>query len=276
MLKIGYNTNGFGCHALETALEIIAEHGYAGVAITLDHCALNPWDPDLTSQIKRVDRILKATGLSCVVETGARFLLNPRLKHEPTLISASAEGRRKRLDFLTRALAIAGRLDAQALSFWSGVKASGIGDEQAWEWLIGGCRALAHEAQAIGVPLAFEPEPGMFVENLDQYEALRSAVGHQMFALTLDLGHVFLTEHRSPGDCLRHYRNDIHNIHIEDMAPGVHRHLFFGEGQMVFAEIFEALHEIDFRGLINVELSRHSHRAVETAAQARNYLDAFV
>jgi hypothetical protein len=42
MFRLGYNTNGFNCHSLESALEVISGLGYQGVAITLDNYILNP------------------------------------------------------------------------------------------------------------------------------------------------------------------------------------------------------------------------------------------
>ena len=68
------------------------------------------------------------------------------------------------------------------------------------------------------------------------------------------------------------FRHDIRNIHIEDMKKGKHEHLFFGEGDMNFPEIFYALKETGYDGPINVELSRHSHNAVEVAKKARDFL----
>ena len=132
MLRLGYNTNGFNCHSLESALEIISGLGYTGVAITLDNYILNPWNPDLSKNLVQVEKILKTYSLACVIETGARFLLNPRQKHEPTLISNDSDGRRTRLNFLKKALDIAGRLNAEALSFWSGKKQKAVEDRNAW------------------------------------------------------------------------------------------------------------------------------------------------
>ena len=43
-LSFGYNTNGFAHHKLEDALEIIADCGYRGVALTLDNYHCNPLD----------------------------------------------------------------------------------------------------------------------------------------------------------------------------------------------------------------------------------------
>jgi L-ribulose-5-phosphate 3-epimerase len=275
-MRIGYNTNGFGFHRLSDALQIIGDLGYRGVAITIDHHALNPWDGALDRQISSTADLLKRYGMGCVIETGARFLLNPREKHAPTLVSKDPAGRAYRLDFLKRALAIGAALDAEALSFWAGVKPAGVPDASAWQWLVDGCRRLALAAEAYRLPLAFEPEPGMFIETLDQYGRLKSQVDHPGFGLTLDLGHAFLMEPEPPHACLRHWAGDIRNIHLEDMRPGRHRHLFFGEGEIRFGEIFSSLARINYTGLVNIELSRHSHKAVTTADRALAWVNRLV
>ena len=275
--RLGYNTNGFISHSLTSALEIIARLGYSSVAITLDHHALNPWQPNLDEEIEAVKAILKRYALACVIETGARFLLDPLFKHKPTLISNDAERRKLRLEFLKKAMDIAARLNAAALSFWSGKKPEDMDAMQAWHWLISGCRELAAYAanQENAIPMAFEPDPGMFVENLYGYRKLKKEISSDLFGLTLDLGHAFMTEDMSVGDCIRQYRHDIYNIHIEDMKKEVHEHLFFGEGEMEFADIFQALNDIGYTGPVNVELSRHSHTAPETAREALTFLKKF-
>ena len=276
MLRLGYNTNGFNCHCLEAALAIISDLGYRGVAITLDNCILNPRDPDLERKLAQTKATLKNKSLACVIETGARFLLDPRRKHEPTLISADAAGRQIRLDFLKQAIAIAARLEAEALSFWSGIRHGGVTEADAWNWLVAGCRELLDYNARYGIPLAFEPEPGMFIENLAQYRMLKQRLDHNLWGLTLDLGHAFLTEEAGPAACIRQFKDDINNIHAEDMRQGTHEHLQFGEGEMDFIEIFKALKEINYTGLVNVELSRHSRNAFHAAGQAFEYLAKLV
>ncbi len=71
---------------------------------------------------------------------------------------------------------------------------------------------------------------------------------------------------------MRRWRDWLWNVHIEDMRRGVHEHLMFGEGDMDFAEVMAALTEIGYSGGVNVELSRHSHDAVETARRAVAFL----
>ena len=272
MLLLGYNTNGFNCHSLKSTLEIIAGLGYQCVAITLDHCVLNPYQPDPEQEIESVKEVLKQYRLSCVIETGARFLLDPWHKHEPTLISGQSKARKYRLDFLKKAVDIGTKLNAEAVSFWSGKKSENVDDENAWKWLISGCRELSIYAEKQEIPLAFEPEPGMFLETLSQYRKLKENVENDIFGLTLDLGHAFLTEEATVGESIRTFIHDIKNIHIEDMKKDKHEHLFFGDGDMNFSEIFHALEETGYDNPITVELSRHSHNAVEVAKKARDFL----
>src|SRR5262245_50583625 len=119
-MLLGYNTNGFAHHRLKDAVVILAELGYRSIALTLDWHALHPFETEWKNHAGALRRTLQSLDLRCVVETGARFLLDPRQKHQPTLISPQAEGRQHRLDFLCRAVDIAAILGADAVSFWSG------------------------------------------------------------------------------------------------------------------------------------------------------------
>ena len=85
-----------------------------------------------------------------------------------------------------------------------------------------------------------------------------------------------MTEDNSPADCIRTFGPSIQNIHLEDMKKGEHKHLQFGDGEIAFSEVFNALKDIDYTGLINVELSRHSRNAVQAAAQAFSYLTKYL
>ena len=64
----------------------------------------------------------------------------------------------------------------------------------------------------------------------------------------------------------------IANVHVEDMARGVHEHLMFGEGTMDFPPIVGALQAVGYRGGLHVDLSRHSHMAVEAVRRSSAFL----
>ena len=148
-------------------------------------------------------------------------------------------------------------------------------DDRAWEWLCRGCTKICRSAAAKGIPIAFEPEPGMFVESLSQFDRLSKDVNHHMFKLTFDAGHAFITEEDLPG-AIESHKRDIVNVHLEDMKKNRHRHLLFGEGEMVFDPIFSALKTIGYNGQVNVELSRHSHNAVVAASSALDFIRRYL
>lgn len=271
-MKLGYNTNGLAFHRWPQALELLAETGYESVAITVDHHCLDPYSPRLDDEIDRMGRLLDELRLITVIETGARFLLNPRIKHEPTLMSPAADERAVRIDFLKRCIDIAARLNSQAVSFWSGVLREEIPDRAALERLAEGCREVIDYAGERDIRLAFEPEPGMFIERLAQFGELCELVDAPHFGLTIDIGHIQCTEDGSIAAHLRSWSSRLWNIHIEDMCRGVHEHLRFGDGEIDFPPVLAALRDIGYAGGVNVELSRHSHMAPEVLRESYEFL----
>ena len=270
-LRYGYGTNGFANHRLGDALTIIAGLGYEGVALTLDHNHLDPYAEDLAERVAGLARRLDRLGLGVVIETGARYLLDPWHKHAPTLVSE--EGRERRIDLLVRAIRIAADLGAEAVSFWSGIKPPGMTDAVAWRHLLAGCEEIVSAADTVGVSLGFEPEPGMFVEDLDGYERLFTALGRPpRFGLTLDIGHCRCLERESVADCVRRAGPRLVNVQIDDMRRGVHEHLEFGSGEIDFPPVLAALDEVAYRGLVAVELPRHSHAAPDVGRRSLEFL----
>ena len=275
-MQIGYNTNGFAHHRLEDAMDIIADLGYRCVAITPDYHALNPYDRDIAKQTEAIRDRLAERGLGSVIETGARFLLDPMRKHSPTLLDRRGGGRQRRLDFLQRCVDLAAELRSPTVSLWSGALPRGQDESVAFDLLAEGCRALADHAAERTVTLAFEPEPGMLVDTLAKFERLAGAVDRDNFRLTIDIGHLACSEAEPPADLIRRSAPRLANVHLDDMRRGVHDHLFFGEGDVDFAAVFAALAEAGYAGPACVELSRHSHDAVETARRAREFIDRFL
>jgi sugar phosphate isomerase/epimerase len=243
MLRFAYNTNGTAHHRLDDALALVAESGYAGVALTLDVHHLDPFAPDLSGRAAALDRRLRALGLGLVVETGARYLLDPRAKHEPTLVTAAADGRARRLDFLTRCLDVCAACGGETVSFWAGVPRAGVDHADAWAWLVEGVAAVCERAAARGVVASLEPEPGMLVETVDDWRRLRAALGASGDALrlALDTGHCLVTGERDPAAAVGEFAADLGTVAVEDMRRGVHEHLAFGTGDMDVAAVLAAL-----------------------------------
>lgn len=274
MMRLGYNTNGLAHHRLLDAIDLLAELGYQSVAITLDAGALDPYDDPahLAKQIRDVRDRLDRYGLGRVVETGARYLLNPRKKHDPTLMDADPARRAIRQDFLNRSINLARQLDAEAVSFWSGRAPEGTSEEEGLSRLAEALRPIIAHAEAGGMPLAFEPEPGFFIDTFARFTALDERIRHPLFDLTVDIGHVHCIERDPIADHVRQWGPRIRNVHMEDMQVGIHDHLMFGEGTIDFPPVIAALREVNYRGGLHVELSRHSHAAVKAVQRSAAFL----
>ncbi|GJE60800.1 sugar phosphate isomerase/epimerase family protein [Methylobacterium trifolii] len=267
-LRFAYNTNGAANHRLDDAIDLIKAAGYDGVALTLDIHHLDPFADGWAAEAGRIASRLEKLELGAVIETGARFLLDPTAKHEPTLVTADASARARRVGFLKRAIDIGAILHAEAVSFWAGVPKPGVDRDEARGWLVEGLSEVVAHAAAKGVVPCLEPEPGMLIETLDDFSGL-SVAG---LKLALDTGHCLVTQEREPADAVREFADRIGTVAIEDMARGTHVHLPFGEGDMDVAGVLEALEGIGYAKLICVELSRESHRADVMIPQSLDYL----
>ncbi len=278
---LGYNTNGLAHHELSDAVELLASIGYRGVAVTLDHGALNPYSHGYESQADKLRGLAAEYDLTLVVETGARFLLDPRQKHEPTLVSPDPQPRARRVEFLKRAIDTAKLIGAHCVSLWSGAVRDAATDQVAISRLIDGLLPVLRHAHMKEVTLAFEPEPGMLVETLQDWFDVKAQIAQAGPSLTpphvtVDIGHLHCNAETPIADQIRNCGPEITNIHVEDMLAGKHEHLMFGEGEIEFPPIIEALHQIGYAGPINVELSRHSHDGVRAAQQAYDFLSPLI
>ncbi len=269
-MRFGYGTNGFANHRLADAVRVLAELGYEGVALTLDHDHLDPFALDLPRRTAEVGALLAEHRMAVVVETGARYVLDPMHKHAPTLLHE--DGADRRLELLRRAVDIAADLGAEAVSFWSGTRPRNTVQDVAWRRLVDGCAALATYAEDRGVPLGFEPEPGMLVHDLAGYLKLRAEVGSESLGLTLDIGHLRCNELMDPAACIAEGAPYLVNVQIDDMRRGVHEHLEFGKGEVDFPSVLAALRNAAYEGLVAVELPRHSHAAPLVARHSIDFL----
>lgn len=275
MFRLGYNTNGLAHHRLHEALPLLADIGYEAVAITPDVGQLDPYylGPGEAAGIKSMAEDL---GLALTVETGARFLLDPRKKHRPNLMDPSPGGRERRVDFYRRCVDLAVELGAPLVSLWSGAAPGGVvysesGDqEELFDSLVQGLDAVLSHARGCEIQIGFEPEPGMFIERPGGYRALVLALGSVGcdLGLTLDVGHLVVTGDLPEGEVIREFAPQLVNVHLDDCPRGLHEHRPFGQGDLDLRGTLRALIEVGFRGVASVELSRDSHAGSTAAAAA--------
>ncbi|MFJ9026894.1 TIM barrel protein [Streptomyces sp. NPDC102259] len=272
-LRLGYGTNGLADLRLDDALALLADLGYDGVGLTLDHMHLDPFATDLAARTRHLAYRLDALGLDITVETGARYVLDARRKHGPSLLDPEPDDRARRVDLLLRAVRIAGDLGAHAVHCFSGTLPPGTAAETAWQRLAETLVPVLDIAASAGVPLAIEPEPGHLLATLADFHRLRRALDDPAsLGLTLDIGHCQCLEPLAPADCVRAAAPWLRHVQIEDMRRGVHEHLPFGDGEIDFPPVLAALADSGYRGLTVVELPRHSHAGPHYAEASLPFL----
>jgi L-ribulose-5-phosphate 3-epimerase len=265
-VQLGYHTSGLQNHRLDDALRLLADHGYEAVALTPDVCHLDPFHCT-AREVDAVAALLARLQLSVVIETGARFLLDPRQKHEPSLMTRDAAARDRRLDLYRRCARLGRELGARVVSFWAGVDRQPGADSPAL--LYAGVRAAAAAIRAEGLEPSFEPEPGMAVATVAQWRALAAALGADAPALTLDVGHLYVEWEGEPAALIPTLLPSLRQVHLEDMRRGEHEHLLPGTGDVDFAAVFAALGRGGYRGPVCFELSRHGHMAPTAVAACK-------
>jgi sugar phosphate isomerase/epimerase len=272
-LRFGYGTNGLTDLRLDEALGLLADLGYDGVGLTLDHMHLDPLAPDLTARTRRVARRLEQLGLGVTVETGARYILDPRRKHGPSLLDPDSGDRAARVRLLVLAVQVAADLGAHAVHCFSGVTPPGTDTDTAWKRLEEAMGPVLAAAAGAGIPLAIEPEPGHLVGTLAGFHELRHRLGDPApLGLTLDIGHCQCLEPTPPAECVREAAPWLRHVQIEDMRRGIHEHLPFGDGEIDFPPVLDALAATGYQGLTVVELPRHSHAGPELARTSLDFL----
>ncbi|MER7818437.1 sugar phosphate isomerase/epimerase family protein [Streptomyces sp. NPDC096153] len=272
-LRLGYGTNGLTDLRLDDALVLLADLGYDGVGLTLDHMHLDPLAPDLGARTRRLAGRLADLGLEVTVETGARYVLDPRHKHGPSLLDPDPDARTARVGLLLRAVQVAADLGAHAVHCFSGTTPHGTPTDAAWRRLETALTPVLDAAATARVPLAIEPEPGHLLATLDDFHHLRVLLGDpEPLGLTLDIGHCQCLEPAPPAECVKQAAPWLRHVQIEDMRRGVHEHLPFGDGDIDFPPVLDALAATGYRGLTVVELPRHSHAGPELARASLDFL----
>ena len=280
----GFSTNSIGDLPAADAVPMLAELGYRSLALTPDHglfggiaseasLAGDGLPPAVAAEAERWRGILERHDMACVVETGARHLLDPRRKHEPTLVTADPQARLRRTRFLERACDLAALLGAGCVSLWSGVARDGADERTILDRLAAGLRPVVERATRLGVRIGFEPEPGMVIDRVDRALALCDQLGAPgCLGLTIDLGHLECMGEWPLAERLAAASGLVVNVHVDDMRACRHDHLPIGTGDVDFPQLLAALHAAGYRGGLHVELPRQSHRWLDTAAESAAFL----
>ncbi|MEN6439938.1 MAG: sugar phosphate isomerase/epimerase family protein [Syntrophobacter sp.] len=274
-MRLSFSTNAFVKHPLAEAIGMIAGVGYSGVEILADVPHLYPFsvtegDVDDVAAALRESR-LEVANINANTAVGyyGQDFWEPLF--EPSLANPDREARKWRIKFTKMCVDMAHRLSCPNVSITSGRIVAGVRPEKAMTLLKKSLEEVLVYAEARGVRVGMEYEPGLLIECFEELKELIDAIGAPHFGANLDLGHSNVLG-EDPGMVIKEFSPKLFHIHLEDIRARKHYHLTPGEGDMDFRPIFGALDGVGYSGFVTVELYTYPDAPVQAAKRAFEYL----
>jgi sugar phosphate isomerase/epimerase len=150
-----------------------------------------------------------------------------------------------------------------------------IPPEDQWGWAIESCRILGDYAEGKGVDIALELEPFRLslLSNINEMSRFVTECDHPRVKANIDISHLVLAD-TGPEEVIKLAGQAIH-VHISDCDGMVHGDLPPGRGVVKFAPYLQAIKELNFDGVVSIELeySPDPDRIVEWVEEAYQATD---
>ncbi len=137
---------------------------------------------------------------------------------------------------------------------------------------INGINEVLPVAEEEKVKILVEPEPGLLLENSNEFLQFISSFDSNYIGINFDIGH-FVCVDEDPSQLIFKLANYIHHFHLADINNRIHNHLIPGLGSINFKEILGSISDIGFDGFVTVELYPYKDKPSEAAAKSLEYLN---
>ena len=239
-------------YGVEQAMDVLAEHGYQAIDISLELAPpfIPPPKPHMSSA---VDAGRRRAVRSYAQQTGIAI---GALNAHTNVIHGEPEVRRENVEFIRGALHLAADMEVPYVISGCGVKLFYGWESTYWEWCLEAMRDLAEEAERLGVMILIEAASpyGSLVHSLARLQRLLSTVGLETLGVLFDPAHYHvrgdsvLAAYLALGDKVKH-------MHAKD-ARGDRENFGFpplGEGDVDFKGLIRTMVANGFDGYISVE-----------------------
>ncbi|HET6800246.1 MAG TPA: sugar phosphate isomerase/epimerase [Nitrososphaeraceae archaeon] len=272
-MKLAFSTNAFKRYSLEEAIRMIAEIGYEGIELLCD----SPHAYPPTFQEKEIksfkDQIAKFK--LRISNLNAFTLYSITDVYHPSWIEDDKELRELRIIHTINCIKLAKKIGAKNLSTEPGgpINKRITNVKYLEKLFMEGLDRISPIAEEENVKILIEPEPGLLLENSNQFLDFIKNLNTNHIRLNFDIGHFFCVG-EDPAEIIYKLCDYIEHFHLADIASNrIHNHLIPGEGSINFRAVLKTIETIGFKGFVTVELYPYQDNPKEAAKRAYEYLN---
>ncbi len=275
-MQLAFSSNAYLSFPFDQTARRIAAAGYRGIEILAD--VPHAWPAGLLEvQKQSIRRALDEHGL--VISNINAFMMNavadPRQPYwHPSWTDPDPHYRAIRREHTLRSLRLAQELGAPHITTEpGGPPFEGQSRQAAADLFYEELMPCVELAADLGVRLLIEPEPGLLIEQFDQYLEFVERINSPVVGLNFDIGHAYCVG-EDPQDWVAKMQSHTVHYHLEDIAATrVHQHLIPGHGAIDFAATLTAIKHTGYNGWLTVELYPYGDDPDAAATEARHFLE---
>lgn len=222
MIRLSYSTFGLTNLNLLTAIDEVSKAGYPGIEISFHREQFNPFDLS-DEDLETIRQRLATARIKAACLATASHFFTPQRPHEPSLMAPDLAGRKRRIELVRRGIHAARKLGIHLVTFGSGfIREEHLNNPSIHprELLIDSIQqCLAEIRPEEDLTLLIEPEPGMFIETMEQGLSLIREINSPRFQLHVDILHSYCSE-KNYIEALAQAAPHIRYLHLSDAQQG--------------------------------------------------------
>ncbi len=271
-MEFAFSTNAFKKFSLKDTINILSEIGYNGIEILCD--IPHAYPKNLTnSDINELKQMLSNLKIS-ISNLNAFTLFAIGDTHHPSWIENDIEFRKMRIDHTLDCIKLARKLGVSNISTEPGgpVNSQGLSEKELLRIFENGINEVLKTAEDENVTVLVEPEPGLLIENSEQFINFIKNFDSKHIGLNFDIGHFFCVG-EDPSQVIYKLSEYVRHVHLEDIAADrTHHHLMLGEGAIDIESVFRSMKDIGYEGFITIELYPYQESPINAAKNGLKFI----
>ena len=271
-MEFAFSTNAFKRFSLKDTINILSEIGYNGIEILCD--IPHAYPKNLTnSDINELKLLLSKLKIS-ISNLNAFTLFAIGDTHHPSWIENDIESRKMRIDHTLDCIKLARKLGVSNISTEPGgpVNSQGLSENELLRIFENGINEVLKTAEDENVTVLVEPEPGLLIENSEQFINFIKNFDSKHIGLNFDIGHFFCVG-EDPSQVIYKLSEYVRHVHLEDIAADrTHHHLMLGEGAIDIESVFKSMKDIGYEGFITIELYPYQECPINAAKNGMKFI----